>query len=217
MRAMILAAGRGERLRPLTDRIPKPLLQIAGEPLIAHQLRWLARAGIGDVVINLHHLGDAIAAALGAGAAYGVRIAYSREPTRLETGGGIVKALPLLGAQPFLVLNGDIWTDYPFERLQIGHDDDARLVLVEKPPHRPDGDFGLIGDRVTRTQRSHVYCGISVLHPKLFDAAPSGASSLRDLLFDAAAAGRVGGETWSGRWIDIGSHDQLDAVRRIAG
>jgi MurNAc alpha-1-phosphate uridylyltransferase len=216
MRAMILAAGRGERLRPLTDRIPKPLLPIAGEPLIAHQLRWLARAGIADVVINLHHLGDAIATALGDGAAFGIRIAYSRETTRLETGGGIVKALPLLGAQPFLVLNGDIWTDFPFEALQIGQTDVARLVLVEKPPHRSAGDFGLIGDRVTRTARSHVYCGIAMLHPRLFAAAPTGPFSLRDLLFEAADAGLVGGETWSGRWIDIGTPDQLDAVRRIA-
>jgi MurNAc alpha-1-phosphate uridylyltransferase len=213
---MILAAGRGERLRPLTDRIPKPLLPIAGEPLIVHQLRWLARAGVGDVVINLHHLGEAIAATLGDGAAFGVRIAYSRETDRLETGGGIVQALPLLGAQPFLVLNGDIWTDFPFARLRIGHGDLVHLVLVEKPAHRSDGDFGLIGDRVTRTQRSHVYCGISLLHPNLFDAAPAGPFSLRDLLFDAADAGRAGGETWGGRWIDIGTHDQLDAVRRIA-
>jgi N-acetyl-alpha-D-muramate 1-phosphate uridylyltransferase len=213
---MILAAGRGERLRPLTDRVPKPLLPIAGEPLIAHQLRWLARAGIRDVVINLHHLGDAIAASLGDGAPFGVRIAYSRETTRLETGGGIVKALPLLGTEPFLVLNGDIWTDFPFEHLQLAHGDLAHLVLVEKPTHRSEGDFGLIGDRVTRTQRSHVYCGISILHPSLLDAAPAGPFSLRDLLFDAADAGRVGGETWSGRWIDIGSPDQLDAVRRIA-
>ena len=214
---MILAAGRGERLRPLTDRTPKPLIPIAGEPLIAHQLRWLARAGIADVVINLHHLADAIETALGDGSAFGVRIAYSRETTLLETGGGIVKALPLLGAAPFMVLNGDIWTDYPFERLRLVRDEDlAHLVLVPTPPNRTAGDFGLVADRVTRSQRSLVYCGISLLDPALFDSAPRGPFSLRDLLFDAANAGRVGGEIWSGRWIDIGTHDQLDAVRKIA-
>jgi len=214
---MILAAGRGERLRPLTDRTPKPLIPIAGEPLIVHQLRWLARAGIADVVINLHHLADAIEAALGDGSAFGVRIAYSRETTLLETGGGIVKALPLLGTQPFLVLNGDIWTDYPFERLRLARSGDlAHLVLVRTPPNRTAGDFGLSGDRVTRSQRSLVYCGISAIDPALLHGAPTGPFSLRDLLFDAADAGRVGGEIWSGRWIDIGTHDQLDAVRRIA-
>ncbi|HEY6598064.1 MAG TPA: sugar phosphate nucleotidyltransferase, partial [Pseudomonadales bacterium] len=116
MRGMILAAGRGERLRPLTDHTPKPLVAIAGTPLIVHQLRWLAAAGITDIVINLHHLGDAIAAALGDGAQFGVRIHYSRETTLLETGGGIVRALPSLGAGPFVILNGDVWTDYPFAR-----------------------------------------------------------------------------------------------------
>jgi MurNAc alpha-1-phosphate uridylyltransferase len=215
---MILAAGRGERLRPLTDRTPKPLIRIAGEPLIVHQLRWLARAGIADVVINLHHLADAIEAALGDGSALGVHIAYSREETLLETGGGIVKALPLLGAQPFLVLNSDIWTDYPFEQLRLARRDDlAQLVLVQTPPNRTTGDFGLDGDRVTRSQRSLVYCGISLIDPALLDAAPTGPFSLRDLLFHAADARRVGGEIWSGRWVDIGTRDQLDAVRRIAG
>ena len=213
---MILAAGRGERLRPLTDRTPKPLIPIAGAPLIVHQLRWLARAGIDDVVINVHHLAAAIEVALGDGSAFGVRITYSRETTLLDTGGGIVKALPLLGTQPFLVLNGDIWTDFRFERLRLARSDLAQLVLVPTPANRPTGDFGLIGDRVTRSQRSLVYCGISVLDPALLAGAPIGPFSLRDLLFDASEAGRVGGEIWSGRWIDIGTHDQLDAVRRIA-
>ena len=213
---MILAAGRGERLRPLTDRIPKPLLPIGGEPLIVHQLRWLARAGIHDVVINLHHLGDAIEAALDDGSAYDARIAYSRETTRLETGGGIVQALPFLGTDPFVVLNGDIWTDFPFETLHLRPGDLAHLVLVPTPAHRVEGDFGFDGDRVTRSARTHVYCGISLLDPALFDDAPTGAFSLRDLLFAAAIAGRVGGEIWSGRWTDIGTPDQLDAVRRIA-
>ena len=186
---MILAAGRGERLRPLTDHTPKPLLPIAGAPLIAHQVRWLAQAGIRDVVINLHHLGDAIATALGDGGAFGVRIAYSREATLLETGGGIVKALPLLGDQPFVILNGDTWTDYPFAQLSrpLGNDL-AHLVLTATPSNRTAGDFGLDGDRVTRaTERPYVYCGISLLSTALFDGAPTGPFSLRDLLFDAIA------------------------------
>ncbi len=214
---MILAAGRGERLRPLTDRIPKPLLPIAGEALIAHQVRWLAQAGIRDIVINLHHLGEAIAVALGDGAAFGVRIAYSREATLLETGGGIVKALPLLGDQPFVILNGDTWTDFPFARLSRSLDDDlAHLVLTPTPPNRTEGDFGFDGDRVTRgADRSFVYCGISLLSPDLFVGAPTGPFSLRDLLFDAIANRRVSGEVWTGRWIDIGTPDQLAAVRQI--
>lgn len=214
---MILAAGRGERLRPLTDHTPKPLLPIAGAPLIVHQVRWLAAAGIRDIVINLHHLGDAISAALGDGAAFGARIAYSRETTLLETGGGIVKALPLLGNEPFVILNGDTWTDYPFAQLlrPLGNDL-AHLILTRTPPNRPVGDFGLEGDRVTRKEdRSFVYCGISLLSTALFDAAPTGPFSLRDLLFDAITKDRVGGELWSGRWIDIGTPDQLEAVRRI--
>ena len=214
---MILAAGRGERLRPLTDHTPKPLLPIAGAPLIVHQVRWLAAAGIRDIVINLHHLGDAISAALGDGAAFGARIAYSRETTLLETGGGIVKALPLLGNEPFVILNGDTWTDYPFAQLlrPLGNDL-AHLVLTRTPPNRAVGDFGLEGDRVTRTEdRSCVYCGISLLSTALFDGAPTGPFSLRDLLFDAITKDRVGGELWNGRWIDIGTPDQLEAVRRI--
>jgi MurNAc alpha-1-phosphate uridylyltransferase len=216
---MILAAGRGERLRPLTDHTPKPLLPIAGAPLIVHQVRWLAAAGIRDIVINLHHLGDAISAALGDGAAFGARISYSRETTLLETGGGIVKALPLLGNEPFVILNGDTWTDYPFAQLlrPLGNDL-AHLVLTRTPRNRTVGDFGLEGDRVTRTEdRSCVYCGISLLSTALFDGAPTGPFSLRDLLFDAITKDRVGGELWNGRWIDIGTPDQLEAVRRITG
>jgi MurNAc alpha-1-phosphate uridylyltransferase len=220
MRAMILAAGRGERLRPLTDRTPKPLLPIAGTPLIEHQLRWLAAAGIREIVINLHHLADAIEGALGDGSRLGVRLHYSREERLLETGGGIARALPLLGPDPFIVLNGDIWTDYRFATLAELSGDLARLVLIPTPPHRREGDFGLHGDRVTRDAnrdaRTHVYCGISLLDPALFDGAPSGAFSLRDLLFRAAEAGRVSGEVWQGGWIDIGTPDQLEAVRNIS-
>ncbi len=214
---MILAAGRGERLRPLTDHTPKPLLPIAGTPLIAHQVRWLAQAGIRDIVINLHHLGDAIAAALGNGRELGARIQYSREETLLETGGGIVRALPLLGTDPFAILNGDVWTDYPFSRvLRPLGDDLAHVVLTATPAHRSEGDFGLDGDRVTRgIERPYTYCGIALLSPTLFNGAPAGPFSLRQLLFEAIEKGRLRGELWSGRWIDIGTPDQLAAVRKI--
>ncbi len=214
---MILAAGRGERLRPLTDHTPKPLVPIAGQPLIAHQLRWLAAAGIHDVVINLHHLGEAIAAALGDGAQLGVRVRYSREGTLLETGGGIVRALPLLGAGPFVILNGDVWTDYPFARLPTTLATDlAHLVLTPTPANRSEGDFGFEAGRVQRgAERPYVYCGICVLAPQLFEDAPAAPFSLRELLFKAIAAGRVSGEVWRGCWIDIGTPDQLEAVRRL--
>ncbi|NJN50671.1 MAG: nucleotidyltransferase family protein [Gammaproteobacteria bacterium] len=218
MRAMILAAGRGERLSPLTDRIPKPLLPIAGEALIVHQLRWLARAGIKDIVINLHHLGEQIERALGNGRDEGVRISYSHEAERLETGGGIRKALPLLGDAPFVILNGDIWTDFDFKALPQsppGHNL-AHLVLTATPANRDEGDFDLTEHGVTReAHKPLVYCGIAVLRPALFERSPDGAFSLRDLYFSAIAAGRVSGQRFAGRWIDIGSPETLKAVRRI--
>jgi MurNAc alpha-1-phosphate uridylyltransferase len=219
MKAMLLAAGRGERLRPLTDRIPKPLIPIAGEPLIAHQIRWLERAGIRDIVINLHHLGAAIERTLGSGSDFRVRIRYSHEETRLETGGGVVRALPLLGGQPFVLLNGDIWTDFDFAGLTtaLRDTDRAHLVLTPTPANRDDGDFDLVGDRVVRPEglRPLVYCGIAVLHPRLFEDAPDGAFSLRELYFAACGEGTISGERFAGRWIDIGSVEQLKAVRRL--
>jgi len=217
VRAMILAAGRGERLRPLTDHTPKPLLAIAGQPLILHQLRALARAGVRDIVVNLHHLGESIAAALGTGVEFGVRINYSREAALLETGGGIVRALPLLGDAPFIIVAGDIWTDYPFARLLDGPGRDlGHLVLVPTPAHISDGDFGLEADRVTHgTDRPYTYSGISVLHPDLFIGASQGAFPLRDLLFDAIRAGRLSGELWDGDWTDIGTPAQFESLRRI--
>ena len=216
MRAMILAAGRGERLGPLTEHTPKPLLEIHGEPLIVHQLRWLKAAGITEVVINLHHLGAQIEAALGDGARFDVTIHYSHEPSLLDTGGGIQHALPLLGKAPFVVLNGDIWTDFEFSGLPVSLGTDlAHLVLTDMPPHRDAGDFDLQGDRVRRDgNRAMVYCGISVLHPALFDGATDSAFSLRDLLFGAAGQDRLGGQRFAGTWVDIGGPDQLEAVRR---
>jgi MurNAc alpha-1-phosphate uridylyltransferase len=214
---MILAAGRGERLRPLTDRTPKPLLAIAGLPLIQHQLGWLASAGVHDVVINLHHLGDQIEDRLGDGNQLGVSITYSREDVLLDTGGGIARALPFLGGMPFVILNGDIWTDYPFARLPSSLGDDlAHLVLTDTPAHRSEGDFGLADNRVTRDcERPYTYCGIAVLSRALFDGAPAGPFSLRDLLFRAIEHHAVSGELWRGRWIDIGTPDQWETARRI--
>jgi N-acetyl-alpha-D-muramate 1-phosphate uridylyltransferase len=234
MKVMLLAAGRGERLRPLTDATPKPLLDVGGEPLIAHQLRWLARAGLTEVVINLFHLGDQIADFVGDGRAFGVEVAFSHETVRLETGGGIVKALPLLGHGPFVVLNGDIWTDYPFERLRraLGPGDLAHLVLTPTPSNRSEGDFNLIdvgptagesepsyGRIVRGAHRPFTQCGISVLSPELFrgiDRARLRPFSLRDLWFEAAEDDRVSGELWHGTWADIGSPEQLATVQRMA-
>ena len=219
MKAMILAAGRGERLRPLTDRIPKPLLPIAGEALIVHQIRWLHRAGITEVVVNLHHLGAQIEERVGNGRDLGVNVRYSREETLLDTGGGVRAALPLLGAAPFLLLNGDIWTNYPFNRLVDLAPATGHLVLTPKPPHRETADFALVDGRVRRNGNDSdnlVFTGIAVINPTLFDAAPEGPFNIAHALyFDAAAAGRLTGEEFHGTWFDIGSPAQLKAVRRL--
>lgn len=217
---MILAAGRGERLRPLTERIPKPLVPLGGEPLIVHQLRWLHRAGIRDIVVNLHHLGDAIEHALGDGSGLGVRIRYSREAELLDTGGGVRQALPHLGPGPFLVLNGDIWTSYAFGNLVASRPAKAHLVLTPTPPHKHHADFRInaTGDAL-RVQRGPTndltYCGIAVLDESLFVDTPDGAFSLTDPLFRAVNAGEVTGEVFGGTWIDIGTPAELQRARRL--
>ena len=219
MRAMILAAGRGERLMPLTERMPKPMIPVAGEPLIVHQLRWLRRAGIEEVVINLHHLGEHLEGHVGSGRDLGMQVRYSRESTLLGTGGGIKAALPLLGDDAFLVLNGDIWTNYPFRRLVDVEPDAAHLVLTPLPPHRLHGDFALANGRVRRhggDADDLVFCGIAVLAPTALADTPSGPFDLaREVYFGAARDDRLTGEVFEGRWFDIGSHDQLKAVRRL--
>ncbi len=219
MKAMILAAGRGERLRPLTDRIPKPLLPIAGEALIVHQIRWLRRAGITDIVVNLHHLGAQIEERIGRGSDLGVVVRYSREATLLDTGGGVKAALPLLGPAPFLVLNGDIWTNYPFNRLTDLAPVAGHLVLTPKPAHRETADFALVDNRVRRNGNDDddlVFTGIAVLNPALFaDAPPDPFNVAHELYFDAATAGRITGEVFLGTWFDIGSPAQLKAVRKL--
>jgi MurNAc alpha-1-phosphate uridylyltransferase len=221
MKAMILAAGRGERMRPLTDATPKPLLQAGGKPLIAWTLAALARSGVREVVINVAHLGAAIERALGDGAQWDLRIRYSREPEgALETGGGIAHALPLLGARPFLLVNGDIHTDYPFASLLTrGLPPEgtlAHLVLIDNPPHHPAGDFGLAAGRVSEDAPvRHTYSGIGVYDPELFAGVARGARcQLAALLKPEITRGRVSGEHYRGRWFDIGTPERLSALDR---
>lgn len=213
MRAMILAAGRGERMRPLTDRVPKPLLHVAGKPLIVRLIDGLKRGGITDLVINVAYLAPLIEAELGDGAGLGVHIIYSREPDGpLETGGGIYRALPLL-SDPFLVVNGDIWTDYPFDRLPREVAGKAHLVLVDNPPHHPGGDFGLVGDRVTSDAAVRLtYSGIGVYRPALFAACKPGRFALAPLLRAAMTTQEVSGEHYRGTWEDIGTPARLQAL-----
>jgi MurNAc alpha-1-phosphate uridylyltransferase len=218
MRALVLAAGRGERMRPLTDTVPKPLLPVAGRPLIAYHLEALARAGVRDVVVNLAWLGERLRAALGDGARYGVRIRYSDEGTEaLETGGGIFHALPLLGPGAFFVVNGDTWTDFDFRQLTLDPEVDggalARLVLVKNPAHHPQGDFGLVGDVVVeRATERLTYAGIGILRPELFAGSQGGKFALRPLLERAIAAGSLRGELYRGEWWDVGSPERLHAL-----
>ena len=217
MRAMILAAGRGERMRPLTDETPKPLLRIGGQTLIEQKVHALARAGITELVINHAHLGEQIVAALGDGNAYGVSISYSPEPAdALETGGGIHNALPLLGDDPFLVVNADIWTDYDFAGLPVQPEGLAHLVMVDNPVHNPDGDFFLSGGRLSRDGPVKLtFSGIGVYRPALFANCTPGAFPLAPLLRDAMDAGRVTGEHYTGPWFDIGTPARLDEVNRV--
>lgn len=220
MKAMILAAGRGERMRPLTDHTPKALLRVNDNPLIILIISALLRAGIRDVVINLAHLGEQIAATLGDGAALGVRIAYSREPQALETAGGIVQALPLLGHVPFVAVNADIYSDYDFSALcgtaqQLSADGPlAHLVLVDNPPHHPRGDFGLVAGQVTaEAAQRHTFSGIGAYHPALFAGLARGAKArLADLLYTAMARGQVTGELHHGNWHDVGTPQRLAAL-----
>ena len=212
MKAMILAAGKGERMRPLTLTTPKPLVRAGGVPLIEYHLRALAAAGFTDIVINHAWLGQQIEDYLGDGSRYGVSIQYSAEGEPLETGGGIFRALPLLGDEAFLVVNGDIWTDYDFSVLHQPINGLAHLVLADNPVHHPTGDFSLIGDQVRDGQpdtATLTYSGIAVLHPQLFDGCSAGAFKLAPLLRKAMADGQVSGEHLKGHWVDVGTHERL--------
>ena len=216
MKAMILAAGRGVRMRPLTDTTPKSLLAVGGKPLIVRQLEKLARAGFTEAVINHAHLGEMIEATLGDGSRYGLSIRYSPEREALETAGGIALALPLLGAEPFLVINADIYSDYDFSALAGLDLQDrlAHLVLVDNPPQHPRGDFALDAGRVREAgERLLTFSGIGVYAPRLFGGIPAKAKvALAPLLRKAMAAERVSGEHYHGRWHDIGTAERLQAL-----
>jgi MurNAc alpha-1-phosphate uridylyltransferase len=221
MKAMILAAGRGERMRPLTDHTPKPLLKAGGKTLIEHRIESLAAAGFRELVINHAHLGAQIEATLGDGGRYGVRIAWSREPdAALETGGGIFQALPWLDGDRFLVVNSDIWTDYPFARLArpvtVTSSALAHLVLVDNPPQHPQGDFVLRDSRVLADGAPRLtFSGIGVYHRELFRGCQPGRFPLAPLLRSAMEKGEVSGEHYTGVWRDIGTPERLDELDRM--
>lgn len=212
MRAMILAAGRGERLRPLTDAVPKPLLKVGGKPLLQYHVEKLAAAGITEIIINTSYLGDQIQERFGNGEAWGVTISYSHEGnTPLETGGGIRRALPLLGEDAFLVVNGDIWTEYDFTGLPAVLAGLAHLVLTANPPHHPEGDFVLSEDGrlVEANGEQLTYSGIGLFSPDLFRDEPATAFPLAPLLRRAVRRGMVSGEFFTGVWLDIGTPGRL--------
>ncbi len=220
---MILAAGFGARMRPLTDHCPKPLLAVAGIPLIVHQVERLRAGGFRELVINHAWLGQQIEDALADGARWGVRIDWSREGEPLDTGGGIAQALPLLGEGVFLITNGDVWTDYPYARLRqrgLLPGELAHLVLVPNPPQHPQGDFLLCHGRVLPRPEGTgglTYSGMALLHPALFAGCPSGKFPLKAVLLAAMAAGRVSGERYDGDWEDVGTPERLHRLNaRVA-
>jgi MurNAc alpha-1-phosphate uridylyltransferase len=212
--AMILAAGRGERLRPMTDTIPKPLLRVRGQPLIERHVLGLVRAGVERIVINLAWLGARISEYLGDGARYGVPIVYSDEqPRALETAGGIIRALPNLGPGPFAVVNGDIYTDFPFETLGLAPDLDAHLVLVPNPPQHLRGDFGLeqglaLADAASR----YTFSGIAMYRDAFFAGCADGVRPLKPLLLRCMAVKRCSAELYTGAWEDVGTAERLQAL-----
>ena len=219
MYAMILAAGRGERLRPLTDSIPKPLLKAGPRLLIEHHLHALSAAGFSDVVINLGHLGQQIIDYLGDGSRYQLSIHYSDERNAvLETGGGIVKALPLLKSDPFLVINGDIWTDFDLSYLPERIDSLAHLVLVKNPEHHSRGDFSL-HENLVKEEGSHLpswtYSGMAVFSHAFFDQCKEERFPLAPLLRKHIAQGQVTGEVYNGLWFDIGTRERLDELNSL--
>lgn len=221
MKAIILAAGRGERMRPLTDTVPKPLLEAGGKPLIVRHIEKLAAAGFTQIVINHAHLGALIEDALGDGARFGVAIAYSREPEALEAGGGIANALPLLGAAPFAAVNADVFSDYDYARLacavgRLGHPGPlAHLVLVDNPDHHPAGDFALRGDLATLDGVRLTFSGMAAYRGEMFAGIARGTKSqLAPLLREHMAAQRVSGEHYRGCWRDIGTPGRLEALKR---
>jgi len=225
---MLLAAGRGERMRPLTDHTPKPLLEVAGKPLIVWHIENLVRAGITELVINHAHLGAQIEKTLGDGSVFGAHIQYSAEGKALETAGGIAYALHLLGKEPFAVINSDIFCDYDFRQLShraaalANSDDMAHLVLVNNPPQHPNGDFGLDENRVLTLPSSPsplpgslTFSGIGIYRPSLFDGITRGSiAPLAPLLRAQIAPGKVSGEHYQGLWVDVGTPQRLAELDR---
>ena len=228
LKIMLLAAGRGVRMRPLTDHTPKPLLQAGGKPLIVWHIENLARAGIRDLVINHAHLGSQIETALGDGSSFGVRIRYSPENPALETAGGIANAMPLLGDAAFAVINSDIYCDYDFTQLPQRaavleeRGDMAHLILVNNPPQHPNGDFSLQAGRIITNERlttddsKLTFSGIGIYLPSLFAAIPRGAiTPLAPLLRAQIAHNKVSGELYAGRWVDVGTPQRLQELDKL--
>ncbi len=219
MKAMILAAGRGERMRPLTDTLPKPLLKVAGKTLIEYHIQALHKAGICELVINHAWLGNKIESYLGNGSQYGVRIHYSREAQALETAGGIRQALPLLGEKPFIVVNGDVFTDYNYSHLmELNLNCAAHLVLVNNPEHHPDGDFYLQGSQVqykaepAKSRNRYTFSGIGLYQPEFFAPLKPGKQALAPLLRKAMDKQQVSGEFYPGLWLDIGTPQRFEVL-----
>jgi N-acetyl-alpha-D-muramate 1-phosphate uridylyltransferase len=216
MKAMILAAGRGERMRPLTDNTPKPLLEVGGIALIVWHIERLVHHGFYEIVVNLGHLGEQIRAVLGDGSQWGAAICYSDEQAEgaLESAGGIVKALPLLADAPFLVVNADIWTDYIFDRAYLLQADTlAHLILVPSPDYHPKGDFGL-ADGIVTDRPALTFAGIGYYSPEFFRDIPYGKQPLGPWLRRAIRRGHVSGQLHTGEWRDIGTPERLEEINR---
>ena len=223
MKAMILAAGYGKRLRPLTDRIPKPMIPVAGKPLLQHHIERLVAMGIKEVVINISWLAEQIESFFGDGSNFGIRIVWSRESEPLETGGGILKALPILGDAPFLLINGDIWTDFPLSTVTdvaLEGDQSAWLLLVNNPQHNPAGDFGFQEGFVSyESGLKYTFSGISVFKPMLFadyakNRMEASCFPLRDVLRPAIESKRIIGSVYAGHWCDVGTIERYNELNK---
>ena len=214
---MILAAGRGERLRPLTDSIPKSLIEVRGRSLLEHHLDRFRDAGLADVVINLGWLGEKIVDRIGSGSRYGLNVAYSPEGENiLETGGGIYRALPMLGQDAFVVVNADMYSDMPLPDIDLAANVLGHLVLVPTPDYRATGDFELQHGLVRNDDcRPLTFSGMAIYRPELFAGCANGKFPLAPILHDAADAGRLGGSLYEGLWADVGTRRRLDAINRI--
>lgn len=216
MRAMLLAAGRGERLRPITDDTPKALVEVDGKSLLEHHFDRLRSAGVRTVVINLGWLGRKIVERIGSGSRYGLEVVYSVEGDDvLETGGGIHKALPILGAEPFYVINADIFTDMPLPVVELGEGLLGHLVMVPKPDYRSRGDFDVVDGRIRNAEAPQLtFSGVAIYRPTFFAGCEAGRFPLAPLLREAADEGTLGGTVYEGYWDDIGTPERLAAARR---